>query len=182
MLYDFLQHLHQLGPQYLISPCCISYLCLLRSPYLLFHSISTDFDPVSTLMQATWVNMIHLSQRSHLLCQWLDTGKWSSSGQNVFLLRNNRLFSVTGHCWFMHGTQNDGRHLCSRVLLTQKENAVNDKLGKMEGNWGSWYIWTLPTPSRTSEVLVTSDKVGYFLIANSKHPYRYNPLHKQLGN
>lgn len=121
MLYDFLQHLHQLGPQYLISPCCISYLCLLRSPYLLFHSISTDFDPVSTLMQATWVNMIHLSQWSHLLCQWLDTGKWSSSGQNVFLLRNNRLFSFTGHCWFMHDTQNDGRHLCSRVLLTQRK-------------------------------------------------------------
>lgn len=46
MLYDFLQHLHQLGPQYLISPCCISYLCLLTSPYLLFHSISTDFDSV----------------------------------------------------------------------------------------------------------------------------------------
>lgn len=54
----FYSTLHQLGPQYLISPCCSFDLCLLRSPYLLFHPGSLTFEPVYTLIQATWVNMI----------------------------------------------------------------------------------------------------------------------------
>lgn len=178
--------------EYEISPCC-SFCLPLQKPPFAPAFWKSQFDAVSILMQVTQINMTNPSQNGLIIrarrvtwSQFWDKKILLMSFEKGFTLitdtKKKRLFSFTEH-YLYNDTWNHRRgFLITSIIHTPPPQiAENDSLGKIWENHNNLLFLNPPsTHSRTSEVFVTSNRVGSFLIVSSMHVYWYRPLHKQL--
>lgn len=179
--------------EYEISPCR-SFCLPLQKPPFAPAFWKSQFDAVSTLMQVTQINMTNPSQNGLIIrarrvtwSQFWDKKILLMSFEKGFTLitdtKNKRLFSFTEH-YLYNDTWNHRRgFLITSIIHTHPPppNCWEWQFGK-DRRKPRYLLFLNPlsTHSKTSEVFVTSNRVGSFLIVSSMHVYWYRPLHKQL--